>query len=188
VIRKWFTIILGALVGSQVPAAGQRSAPQVVLAEKPVAPAITGFKAASTPLLASSLLLFQARENTFALTSLRYLGPDERNHRLEHLSPVVKLKTLILTQVSLPLVQFWDGKLQLDAFQSSLRIQHGQFGALGYPAMPDPRLSQQTFPGGSRSVRLSGVSLNFHFGRVEQTPSLRQAWKCVPRIVAALLN
>ena len=174
-------------MGSQVPAAGQRSAPQMVLG-KPVAPAITEFKAASTPLLASSFLLSQDRENTFALTSLRYLRPDERNHGLEHFSPVVRLKTLIFTQVSLPLVQLWDGKLQLDAFQSTLRIQDGQFAALGYSAMSNPRLIQQTFPGGSRSVHLSGVSLNFHFGRVEQRPSLRQAWKCVPRIVAALLN
>ena len=175
-------------MGSQVPAAGQRSPPQMVLAQKPVAPAIAEFKAASTPLLASSFLLFQDRENTFALTSLRYLGPDQRNLGLEHFSPVVKLKTLILTQVSLPLLQLWDGKLQLDAFQSTLRIQNGGFGALGYPAMPDPRLSQQTFPSGSRSVHLSGISLNFNFGRVEQRPSLRQAWKCVPRIVASLLN
>jgi hypothetical protein len=142
-------------VGSQVPTAGQIPAPRIVLAQKPVAPVITVFRAESTPLLAPSLLLSQDRENSLAHTSLRYLRPDERDLGLERLSPVTEVKTFILTQLSLPLVQFWDGKLELDAFQSTLRIQNVQFDALGYGAMRDFRLSQQNFPGGSRSVHLS---------------------------------
>ena len=173
-------------MGSQA-AAGQIPSPQVVLAQKPLAP-ITEFKAASTPLLAPSFLLSRDRENTFAHMSLRFSGLDERDQALERLLPVTKVKTLILTQVSLPLVQLWHGKLELDAFQSTLRIQNAQFGALGFSAMRDSGLYQQNFPGGSRSVHLSGVSLNFYFGRVEGTRRPAQAWKCVPRIVAALLN
>jgi hypothetical protein len=188
VIHKWLIILLGILIGSQVPAAGRVPAPQIVPAQKRVAPVITVFRAESTRLLAPSLPLSQDRENSLAHTSLRFPGPYERDHGLERLSPIVKLKTLILTQSSLPLVQLWDGKLQLDAFQSTLRIQNVQFGALGYAGMPDFRLPQQNFPGGSRSVHLSGLSLNFHFGRVERTGRPTQAWRCVPRIVAALLN
>jgi hypothetical protein len=141
-------------------------------------------------LLPPSFLLSQDRENTFAYASLRYPGSYEQDLRLglQRLSPVTKLKTLILTQVSLPLVQLWDGKLELEAFQSTLRLQNVQFGALGYGGMPDSRLPQQNFPGGSRSVHLSGVSLKFHFGRFERTRRPTQAWRCVPRIVAALLN
>jgi hypothetical protein len=169
-------------------AAGQIPAPWVALAQKPVAPAISVFRAESKILLAPSFLLSQVRRNTFAHTSLRFSGLDERDQVLERLSPVIKVRTLILTQVSLPLVQLWDGKLELDAFQSTLRIQNVQFGALGYGAMPDFPLPQQNFPGGSRSVHLSGVSLNFNFGRVEGTRRPTQAWRCVPRIVAALLN
>jgi len=174
-------------MGSQA-AAGQIPEPQIVLAQKSVAPVITVFRAESTPLLAPSFLLSQDRENTFAHMSLRFSGLEERDQALERLSPVTKVKTLILTQVSLPLVQLWDGKLELDAFQSTLRIQNVQFGALGFSAMPDSGLSQQNFPGGSRSVHLTGVSLNFHFGRVEGTRRPTHAWRCVPRIVAALLN
>ena len=185
-INKCFILLLGMFMGSQA-AAGQIPAPQVVLAQKPLA-AITVFRAESTPLLAPSFLLSRDRENTFAHMSLRFSGLDERDQALERLSPVTKVKTLILTQVSLPLVQLWDGKLELDAFQSTLRIQNVQFGALGFSAMPDSGLSQQNFPGGSRSVHLSGISLNFHFGRVEVTRRPTRAWKCVPRIVAALLN
>ena len=171
-------------MGSQA-AAGQIPAPRIVPAQKSVAPPITVFRAESTPLLAPSFLPSQDRENTLAYSSLRFPGPVERDLGLERPSPVIKIKTLILTQVSLPLVQLWDGKLELDAFQSTLRIQNVQLGALG---MPDSRLPQQNFPGGSRSVHFSGLSLNFHFGRVERTPPPKQAWRCVPRIVAALLN
>jgi hypothetical protein len=181
-------VLLGMLLGGQVSLAGQMSAPQVVLAQKPVAPVIMVFMEESTPLLAPAFLLSQDRENSLADTSLRFPGPGERDSRLEGLSPIVKLKTLILTQASLPLVQLWDGKLQLDAFQSTLRIQNVQSGPLGYGAMPDFRLPQQNSPGGSRSVHLSGLSLNFHFGRVGRTERPTQAWRCVPRIVAALLN
>jgi hypothetical protein len=169
-------------------AAGQMSAQRSVPAQKPVARLSTAFRAESKTLLPPPFLLSQDRENTFAYASLRYPGPYEHDLGLERLSPVTKLRTLILTQVSLPLVQLWDGKLELEAFQSTLRLQNVQFGALGYGGMPDSRLPQQNFPGGSRSVHLSGVSLKFHFGRFERTRRPTQAWRCVPRMVAVLLN
>jgi hypothetical protein len=179
-------MLLGMLMGSQA-AAGQLSAPRIVPAQKPVAPVITVFRAESKTLLPPSFLLSQDRDNTFAHTSLRYPEIYERDDLLARLSPVIKLKTLILTQVSLPLVQLWDGKLELEAFQSTLRIQNVQFAGLGNGAM-DSRLPQPNFPGGSRSVHLSGVSLKFHFGQVGRTQRPTQAWRCVPRMVAALLN
>ncbi len=174
-------------MGSQA-AAGQISALRIAPAQKPIAPVITVFRAESKTLLAPSFLLSQDQENTLARISLRFSGLDERDQVLERFSPVIKVKTLILTQVSLPLVQLWDGRLELSAFQSTLRIQNVQLGALGYAAMPDFPLPQQNFPGGPRSIHLSGLSLNFHFGRVEGTRRPTQAWRCVPRIVAALLN
>ncbi len=186
-IHKRFILLLGMFMGSQA-AAGEISAPRIASAQKPIAPVITVFRAESKTLLAPSFLLSQDRENTLARISLRLSGLDERDQVLERLSPVIKVKTLILTQLSLPLVQLWDGKLELSAFQSTLRIQNVQFGALGYAAMPDFPLPQQNFPGGPRSIHLSGLSLNFHFGRVEGTRRPTQAWRCVPRIVAALLN
>jgi hypothetical protein len=187
VIHKWLIMLLGMLMGSQA-AAGQIPTRQIVLSQKPGAQLIRVFRAESTPLSASSFLLSQDRENSLGHSSLRFPGPSERDHELERLSPIRKDQTLIFTQLSLPLVQLWNGKLQLDAFHSTLHIQNAQFGALGYGAMPDLRLPQQNFPGGSRSVHLSGLSLNFHFGRDERTRRPTQAWRCVPRIVAALLN
>ena len=186
-IDKWLIMLHGIFMGSQA-AAGQIPAPRILPGQKPVAPVITVFSAESKTLLPPSLLLSQDRENTFAHASLRYAETYERDDMLERLSPVIKVKTLILTQVSLPLVQLWDGKLELEAFQSTLRIQNVQFGAFGNGAMPDSRLPQQNFPGGWRSVHLSGVSLKFHFGRVGRTQRPTQAWRCVPRMLGALLN
>ena len=186
-IRKRFILLLGMLMGSPA-AAAQISAPRMASVQKPIAPVITVFRAESKALLAPSFLLSQDRENTLARISLRFSGLHERDQVLERFSPVIKVKTLILTQLSLPLIQLWDGKLELGAFQSTLRIQNVQFGVLGNAAMPDVPLPQQDFPSWPRSVHLSGLSLNFHFGRVEATPRPTQAWRCVPRIVAALLN
>jgi hypothetical protein len=180
-------LLLGMFMSSQA-AAVQISALRIAPAQKPVAPVVRVFRAESKTLLAPSILLSQDREKTFAHTSLRFSGLEERDQALERLSPVIKVKTLILTQVSLPLVELWDGKIELDAFQSTLRIQNVQFGALGLAAMPDYALSQQNFPGGSRSLHFSGVSLKFHFGRVERARRPTHPWRCVPRIVAALLN
>jgi hypothetical protein len=63
VIHKWLIMLLGMFMGSRA-AAGQIPAPQIVPAQKTVAPAITVFRAESTPLLAPSFLPSQDRENT----------------------------------------------------------------------------------------------------------------------------
>jgi hypothetical protein len=180
-------LLLGMFMSSQA-AALQISALRLAPAQKPVAPVVTPFRAESKTLLAPSILFSQDPEHTFAHRSLRFSGREERERALERLWPVIKVKTLILTQVSLPLVELWGGKVELDAFQSTLRIQNVQFGALGLAAMPDSGFSQQNFPGGSRSLHFSGVSLKFHFGRVERARRPTHVWRCVPRIVAALLN
>jgi hypothetical protein len=151
-------------------------------------PVITVFKAESKTLLSPSFLLSQDRGNILAHISLRFSGLDERDQVLERFSPVIKVKTLILTQINLPLVELWNGKIELGLFQSTLRTQNVQLGALGYAEMPDFPLPQQNFPGGLRAIHLTGLSLNFHFGRVEGTRRPTHAWRCVPRIVAALLN
>jgi len=181
VIRKFPMILLGMFLGGQVLAARQVPAPQIVLEQKPVALPITAFRAESVSFLPS-----QDHENSLAYWSLS--RTYERDDRLERLSPMVTVKTLIFTMSSLPLVQLWDGKVQLEAFQNTLRIQNVQISPIEYGGMPSFRVPQQTFPGASRSVHLSGVNLNFHFGRVERARRPTQAWRCVPRIVAALLR
>ena len=180
---KFPMILLGVFLGGQVLAARQVPAPQIVLEQKAVAsPAsIPAFRAESVSFLPS-----QDHKNSLAYWSLS--RTYEHNDRLERLSPIVKVRTLIFTRSSLPLIQLWGGKVQLEAFQNTLRIQNVHIGPIGSGGMPNFRVPEQTFPGGSRSVHLSGLSLNFHFGRVERTRRPKEAWRCVPRIVAALLG
>jgi hypothetical protein len=92
-----------------------------------------------------SLLLSQGPEKSNAHFSLPFAAAYPRDYRLDHLSPMDEVRTLILTQSSLPLIQFWGGRLQLEAFQSTLHIQNGQ---LGPPAMAYADLS-------SRGTKLS---------------------------------
>jgi hypothetical protein len=181
VIHKFPMILLGMFLGGQVLAARQVTAPQIVLPQKPAPLPIKAFRVEFVSFLPS-----QDHENSLAYWGLS--RTYQRDDGPERLSPIVKVKTLIFTRSSLPLVQLWDGKVQLEAFQNTLRIQNVQIGPMGYGEMPNFRVSQQTFPHGSSSVHLSGLSLNFHFGRVDRTRRPTQAWMCVPRIVAALLR
>jgi hypothetical protein len=99
-----------------------------------------------------------------------------------------QVKTLLLTRSSLPLVQLWGGRLQLDAFQSTLHIQNVQLGPLGYGAAQGFRSPQQSYLGGPRSLHFSGLSVSFHFGRDARTGRPTQAWQRLARIVGGVLN
>jgi hypothetical protein len=169
-MRKRFIMLLGIFLGSFVPGAAQTPTPQIVLAQERVVPNITMFRKVSIPLLPSSFLL-SAPGKSPAYFSYIFQGAYKRGQDLESLSPMREVKTLFLTQSSLPLVQLWSGRLQLDAFQNTLHIQNVQ---------PHPR--------GLSSVHLSGLSLSFHFGRDARTGRPIQAWQCLPRIVGTVLN
>jgi hypothetical protein len=96
-----------------------------------------------------------------------------------------EVKNLILTLSSLPRVQFWGGRLQLDAFQSTLHSQNVQLGPLGYGGMQGFRPLAQGYPGGPRSGHLT---LSFHFGRDARTGRPTQGWQSLSRIVGTVLN
>src|SRR5882762_6630386 len=83
---------------------------------------------------------------------------SKRDPRLEHVSPMDEVKTLTLTQSSLPLFQLWGGRLQLDAFQSTPPSQNVQLGPSGYGGIEGFRPTRQSYPGGPLSVHFSGFS------------------------------
>jgi hypothetical protein len=188
VMYKRFIVLLGIFLGSHAPAPAQTPAPRVVLAQEHVAPTITILRTLSPSPLASSFLVSQDLGKSPARFSLLMAGAYGIDPSLEHLSPMNEVKTLTLTQSSLPLVQLWGGRLQLDAFQSTLHIQNVQFGPFGDGGMLDSRRLRQTYPGGPRSVHLSGLSLSFHFGRDARTGRPNQAWRRMSRILGTVLN
>jgi hypothetical protein len=142
----------------------------------------------STPVLAPSFLLSQDHGKSPARFSLLFAGAYERDHSMERLPPMEEVKTLILTLSSLPLVQLWGGRLQLDAFQSTLHNQNVQLGLLGYGGMQGFRPPRQSYPGGPCSVHFSGLSLSFQFGRDSRTRRPTQVWRRMTRFVGAVLD
>ena len=133
---------------------------------------------ATAPLLAVSPLLPDIPEKSATRSSYRFARAYERDPGLEglveSLSPMHEVKTLILTQSLLPLVQLWGGRLRLDGFTSTLHMQSVQFGPSAAGGL---RLPQQNYAGGPRSMDLYGVSLSFHLGRDAQSGRPTQIWQ-----------
>jgi hypothetical protein len=185
VIRKPFILLLGVFLGSHGPAVAQTPAPKIVLAQEHVAPITPTLSTVTSLLPAASFLLSQEPAKPNAHLSLVSARAYARDYSLEHLSPMDDVRTLILTQSSLPLVRLWGGRLQLEAFQSTLHLQNVPFGTGG---MRDSPLSGQSYPGGPRSIHLSGLSLSFHLGRDARTEHSAQLWRRLTRSVVAVLN
>src|SRR6266852_1260767 len=186
-MHKRFILLLGMLLGSQGPAAAQTLAPQIVLAQGNVAPILTMFRTVSTPLPAASFLLSQDPGKSRAHFSVVFAGAAEGDRNLKPLAPM-EVRTLFITQSSLPLVQVWGGRLQLEAFQSTLHMQNVQLGPLGYGGLQGFRPPRQSYLGGPRSVELTGLSLTFHFGRDAWTGRPAHVWQRLTRIIGTVLN
>jgi hypothetical protein len=185
VINKRFIVLLGMFLSSYAPAAAQTPAPPIVPAQERDAPIITMLRTVSTPLSAPSFRLAQDHGQSPPRSSLLFAGAYERDHSLQPLPPMEEVKNLIHTLSSLPLVQLWGGRLQLDAFQNTPHSQNVQLGPLGYGGMQGFHPSAQSYPGGPRSTR---ISLSFDFGRDGRTERPTQAWRSLSRIVGTVLD
>lgn len=161
---KRFVVLIGMLLASQAPGVAQTPAPQHVQAQERAATTMALLPTAPAALTAPSTLVYQDLGNSPAHFNRLFVGAYERDTSLGQLLPLERVKNLLFTQVNLPLVQLWAGRLQLSAFQSTLHIQNVQLSPLGYAGTQDFRSGQQSYSGGPRSVRLSGLSLSYHFG------------------------
>jgi hypothetical protein len=188
VIYKRFTVLLGIFLGSLVPASGQTTAPRMALSQEDVTPVTTMLRTLPTPFPSTPLLLYQGPGKSPAHLSNLFAGANKIDPGMEILPPVKEVKTFLYTQSSLPLVQFWSGRLQLDAFQSTLHIQNVLLGPLAYGNMPGFRSLGHGYSGGLPSLRFSGLSLTFHFGRDAHRGHPTQTWRSLSRIVGAVLN
>jgi hypothetical protein len=176
-------------LGSHVPMVGQTLAPQIVAAQEHIAPVMTTLRTVSIPLSAAPFLQSQDPGKSLATFSLPFAGAYERYDGLLHLSQMVKVKTLTFTLSSLPLVQFWSGRFQLDAFQSTLHLENTQLGQPSrYGGMEGLRAPREGYLGGPLSVHFTGLSLSFHFGRDSRTRRPTQAWRRMKQVVGGVLE
>jgi hypothetical protein len=188
VTYKRFIVLLGIFLASPVLAVAQTPPARIVLAQERVAPTLAMFPAALTPLPAASFLSYQDRGKPLDHFSSVLAGAYKRDRSLVRLPPTEKFRTLFFTQSSIRLFQIWGGRLQLNAFQSSLHPQDMQFGSSGDGGPQYFRPPRQSSLGGPRPIDLSGISLSFHFGRDVQTGHPIQTWRSLSRIVGTVLN
>ncbi|MBA0087966.1 MAG: hypothetical protein HRJ53_23520 [Acidobacteria bacterium Pan2503] len=182
-----YLLLLGLFLGSVAPAAAQTPGPWKVLAQERVAPITTAPPTISSPPPAAFFLLSKG-EKSNARFSLMFAEAYKRDQSLEHLSPMNEVKTLTLTWSTLPLVQLCRGRLQLDAFQSTLHIRDALLNPFGQGGMRGAHLPGYSYLGVPPSVNFSGLNLGFYFGRNAQTGDPTRSWRRLPRILGAVLN
>ena len=185
VMRDGFILLLTVFLSSFV-AAAQTPTPQTVPAQKRVAPIITSLQTVPVPSPDRSFVLSEDPGTSAGHFSYLFVRAYDGDKELENLSPIHRVKTLFLTQSSLPFFQLWGGRLRLDGFTSRLHIQNLQ---LGPPAVGGPRdicSPGRGYPGGARSVRFYGLSLSFPFGRYTEIRRPTQTWRCFARFVSAI--
>jgi len=120
----------------------QNGSAQVVLTRERVAP-ITD-RAVSIPLLAASFRMDRDPVTAPVQFNHVFLGANQPFQSVEGFPPMDEFKTVFFTHSSFSLLQFWSGRLQLDAFQSTLHVQSVQLGS--ERAARDPSLRPKHRP------------------------------------------
>jgi hypothetical protein len=186
-VYRRFILLIGMFLGSYVLMVGQTPAPQIVLVQEHIAPVMTTLRTVSIPVQAASFLQSRDPGKSPAHFSVPFAGAYERYDGLLHLSQMVKVKSSMFTISSLPLVQFWSGRFQLDAFQSTLRMENIQLGPSGYGGIVGFR-ARQSYLGGSLSVHFTGLGLSFHFGRDSRIRRPTHPWRRMKQFVGGVLE
>jgi hypothetical protein len=166
-------LVVGLLLSSCLPGEAQTLATRVFVAR--VRPKVT-----TTPVRVSlthfpprdSLTAGQPRKPVAQPIVFVMSAPDRRPES-QLLQEVVR--TPLLTESRMAVIQFWRGRLQLDRFESTLHMQDVQLGPSGFGGLP-PMHDQASL---ASSANLKGISLVFRFGRNAQVTSQPQAWRCL---------
>jgi len=189
-MHKRLILLLGVLLGSYVPVTAQTPAPQIVSAPDRVAPIMAIVRTLPAPSPSFPLPEIPGKSAARSTYVFARAYRDDQNldglEGLKCLSQMREVKTLFLTQSTLPLVQLWGGRLRLDGFTSRVHMQNVQLGPSGGGGLLDFRPPRQWYPGGPRSIGLYGVSLSVHLGQDAQIGRPTQIWKRLAQIHAAV--
>jgi hypothetical protein len=182
---KRFILPLTVFISSYVPTAAQTPPLQLVPTEEHAAAVTTTVRIVPALMPTSLFRPSEDAGRSFAHFSYTFTRANELNQNLENLSPMHEVKTLFLTQSTLPLLQFWGGHLWLDGFTSTLNMQNVQLGPSAAGGLLDFRPQRQAYMVGPRSIELYGVNLSFHFGRNAQVGRPAPIWRSLARIVGS---
>ena len=98
---------------------------------------------------------------------------------------IEEVRTPFLTESHLPVAHFWEGRLHLEGFDSTVNPQNVQLGPsrFGLISLRDFRSSSHDQAGVANSVALDGIALRFSFGRDAQTRKPTPIWRCAASII-----
>jgi hypothetical protein len=157
-----------AVIASPVP---QDANSRMILARERVAPATIQHHAFSVILFTAPSLWYSATANTAGHVNWMYAGTNAPSQNLNSLIAMENVRTVFVTESRFPLLQFYGGRLHLDAFQNTLHLQNIQPG-----------------PSALRSIHFSGLSLGFHPGHIDATDHPAHAWRRLSQIVGTALD
>ena len=173
-MQRQLILVVGVLLSSCLPAEAQILTTQDFLPQARPEPTMAVFRAQPSRPLPTVLRSVQLSTKPVAHLSVLQFTAYSPDRSLESLSPVESNKTLFVSQSLLPVIQFWSGRLQLGASESTLHMGNV--------------IVRQGHLGSSRSVGLYGVSLALHFGREAQTGGPTQVWRDMTQLVGAVLH
>ena len=156
------------VIASPVP---QDADSRMILARERVAPATIQHRAFSATLFTAPSLEYRATANTAGHVNWTYAGTNAPSQTINSLIAMENVRTVFFTESRFPLVQFYSGRLHLDAFQNTLHLQSVQPG-----------------PSALRSIHFSGLSLGLHVGHIDATDHSAHAWRRLSQIVGTALN
>jgi hypothetical protein len=157
-----------AVIASPLP---QDANSRMILARERVAPATIQRRAFSVTLFTAPSMQFGATANTAGHINWTPAGTNAPSQNINALIAMENVRTVFSTESRFPLVQFYSGRLHLDAFQNTLHLQSVQSG-----------------PSALRSIHFSGLSLGFHPGEEARTAHPLPAWRRFSQIVGTALD
>ena len=169
-MRKRFILTLGLLVSSYLSAVAQTRPAQAGLMQESPAPMTTLLVAVPTQLpLATFLRAWPLAERPARFNAL-LVAEYDRDRSPEPLSAVEVVKTPFARQARVAIVQLCGGRLQLDGFASTGRMENVLLGYSASGGHAGFGVSGQGHPGATvpHENRSYGISLTFHLGPMTQ--------------------
>jgi hypothetical protein len=152
-MRKRLILLFGVLLISYVPAEAQTSAAQIQLAQARPVPTIALLRAPPPPLPPNVFLPTRRPKKPLAHFTVLFNAAYKPDRSLASRSPVQVIKTPFMTESSLPVAEFWRGRLHLDGFQSTQNMGNILLGRGSHLGERVPR-----------GVDLYGISLRLRLG------------------------
>ena len=157
-MQKKLILVLGALLGSSLPASGQTLSARLDLAQKRSEPRFTQLTASSIDLPLITALLARPPAESPVRRPIALALVDYQKPKPKHPSRVrVELvQTPFIRQGRVPLAQLWGGRLRLDGFAGEMVMKN---------VLDGPLRSGHSGTMQSRAAAAYGMSLSFRLGR-----------------------